>query len=128
MQQFEDNSVAVPCKVLFASASPPVLDLILERIKEIYPDLPLVVVSEFPPREGEWIPYHILRSWEENSDLIRWRLRSRDVRISAVILEPRVPYWRLRGLGFALSPWRFLAFNEHGSHFMLRPRSVPAIC
>jgi len=114
-------------KVLFASGSEPVVALVLGKFREIYPELPLIVVSEFPAPEGEWIPYHLKRSWQENRDLIAARLAGRSVRLSAVILEPRIPHWRLRALGFALAPLRFLAFNETGGHFMLRPRSVPTI-
>jgi GT2 family glycosyltransferase/glycosyltransferase involved in cell wall biosynthesis len=114
-------------KVLFASGSDPVVTLVLERFRKIFPELPLIVVSEFPATEVEWIPYHIRRSWAENRDLIRARLEGRRVRLSAVILEPRIPHWRLRALGFALAPLHFLAFNETGEHFMLRPRSIPTM-
>ncbi|HXP85797.1 MAG TPA: glycosyltransferase [Bryobacteraceae bacterium] len=114
-------------KILFASGSDAVVAQTIQRLKLILPDLPLVVVSEFPPPEGEWIPYHIRRSWSENYGLVRWRLRGRAVRISAVILEPRTPYWRMRALGLALAPLRFLAFNDAGGHFMLRPRSIPTM-
>lgn len=99
----------------------------LERFRTIFPDVPLVVVSEFAPRDVEWIPYHIRRSWNENRDLIRAKLAGRRIRLAAVILEPRIPHWRLRALGFALAPLHFLAFNETGEHFMLRPRSVPTM-
>jgi GT2 family glycosyltransferase/glycosyltransferase involved in cell wall biosynthesis len=47
--------------------------------------------------------------------------------LAAVILEPRIPHWRLRALGFATAPLHFLAFNETGEHFMLRPRSIPTM-
>jgi GT2 family glycosyltransferase/glycosyltransferase involved in cell wall biosynthesis len=114
-------------KVLFASGSDPVVALVRERFRAIFPELPLVVVSEFPVTDGEWIPYHIRRTWVENRDLIQARLGNRRVRLAAVILEPRVPHWRLRALGFTLAPLHFLAFNETGEHFMLRPRSVPTI-
>jgi hypothetical protein len=114
-------------KVLFASGSDPVVTLVLERFRTIFPELPLVVVSEFPVTDAEWIPYHIRRTWKENRDLIRARLAGRHVRLAAVILEPRIPHWRLRALGFALAPLHFLAFNEAGEHFMLRPRSLPTI-
>ncbi|HYV62653.1 MAG TPA: hypothetical protein VE958_08255, partial [Bryobacteraceae bacterium] len=114
-------------KVLFASASDPVVARTLERFRAIFPDLPLVVVSEFPAPEGEWIPYHLRRSWSENRDLIRARLAGRRIRLAAVILEPQIPHWRLRALGFALAPLHFLAFNETGQHFMLRPRSIPTM-
>jgi GT2 family glycosyltransferase/glycosyltransferase involved in cell wall biosynthesis len=122
-------STSQSVKVLFASASEPVIALAMERFRTIFPELPLVVVSEFAPplalQDVEWIPYHIRRSWSENRDLIRARLKGRRIRLAAVILEPRIPHWRLRALGFALAPLHFLAFNETGEHFMLRPRSVP---
>jgi GT2 family glycosyltransferase/glycosyltransferase involved in cell wall biosynthesis len=111
-------------KVLFASASDAVVALALERFRKIFPELPLVVVSEFPPLEAEWIPYHIRRSWRENRELIQAKLGGRRIRLAAVILEPRIPHWRLRALGFALAPLHFLAFNETGQHFMLRPRDT----
>ncbi|MCU1335571.1 MAG: glycosyl transferase, family 2 [Bryobacterales bacterium] len=121
------TSTSQSVKVLFASASDPVVALALERFRGIFPELPLVVVSEFPVPEAEWIPYHIRRSWRENRELIQARLAGRRIRLAAVILEPRIPHWRLRALGFALAPLHFLAFNETGEHFMLRPRSVPTM-
>ena len=114
----------IEVKVLFASASDPVVALILERFRAIFPEVPLVVVSEFPVSDAEWIPYHIRRTWKENRDLIQARLAGRRVRLAAVILEPRIPHWRLRALGFATAPLYFLAFNETGEHFMLRPRDT----
>ena len=114
-------------KVLFASASDHVVALALEQFRGIFPELPLVVVSEFPPSEGEWIPYHIRRTWSENRDLILAKLGGRRIRLAAVILEPRIPHWRLRALGFTLAPLHFLAFNETGQHFMLRPRDAPTM-
>ncbi len=114
-------------KVLFASGSDEVIARVLERTKTILPELPLVVVSEFPPGEGEWIRFHVKRKWRENRALVRAKLAGRRIRIAAVILEPRTPYWGLRTLGFAMAPLYFLAFNEEGEHFMLRPRSVSTI-
>jgi len=116
------NTQAV--KVLFASGSDSVIALTVQRFLAIFPELPLVVVSEFPVTDAEWIPYHIHRTWNENRELIRWRLAGRRIRLAALILEPRVPHWRLRALGFATAPLYFLAFNETGEHFMLRPRDT----
>jgi len=99
----------------------------MERFRAIYTEVPLLVVSEFPVTDAEWIPYHIRRTWTENRDLIRAKLVGRRIRLAAVILEPRTPHARLRALGFVIAPLRFLAFNETGEHFMLRPRSLPAI-
>lgn len=114
-------------KVLFASGSEPVIARVVERLKSIFPDLPLAVVAEFKPPAGEWIPYHVKRGWRENREFIQAKLGNRKIRIGAVILEPRTPFWTLRWIGFTLAPLYFLAFNELGEHFMLRPRSAPTI-
>lgn len=114
-------------KVLFASGSAAVIARTVARFKNLLPELPLVVVAEFQPPEGEWIPWHLKRSWAENRAWVRSKLGARKVRLAAVILEPRTPYWGLRLLGFAIAPLYFLAFNENGEHFMLRPRSIPSI-
>ena len=114
-------------KVLFASGSDAVIAQTLERFSAIYPETPLVVVSEFPPAQGEWIPYHIRRSTRENLALARFKLAGRRIRVAAIILEPRTPHRRLRWMGLQLAPWRMLAFNETGQHFRLRPDNLPVI-
>ena len=96
-------------------------------MRRILPELPLIVMAEFEVADVEWIPYHIKRSLSENLQLIRARLGRRQVRISAVILDHKSPYKRLRWAGFRLAPARFLAFNENLDHFMLRPGSMPTI-
>jgi GT2 family glycosyltransferase/glycosyltransferase involved in cell wall biosynthesis len=75
---------------------------------------PLVVVSEFPPPHGEWIPYHIHRSWEENRALIRSSLGDRPISEAIILMEPRAPYWRLRALAVSLAPLRFQIHDEFG--------------
>ena len=116
-----------PVKVLFASGSDDLIPTAIERLKALYPELETEVVSEFPPPEGRWTQYHVNRSFWENLALCRSRFRGRKIRLAAVILQPRMPYWKLRFLALALAPWNFLAFNEDFGHFMLRPRSLPVI-
>jgi len=88
----------------------------------------MIVVSEFEiPGAGEWIPYNHKRGASENLASIRARLGHRQVGLSAVVLDPKSPYGKLRWIGFRLSPSRFLAFNEGMNHFMLRPASIPTI-
>ncbi|HLG96854.1 MAG TPA: glycosyltransferase [Bryobacteraceae bacterium] len=114
-------------KVLFASGSEDLIPTAIEHMRELLPELPLVVVSEFPPEHERWIAFPVARGFFENFSLLRWHFRDKHVRLSAVILQPRMPYWRMRLIGFLLSPWNFLAMNESFGHFMLRPRSVPTI-
>ena len=114
-------------KVFFASGSEDLIPTAIEHMREIFPEIPLVVVSEFPPQGVAWIPYPVSRGFWENLALFRWHFRGRKIRISAVILQPRMPYWRMRFVAFFLSPWNFLAFNENFGHFMLRPVSAGTI-
>ncbi|MGH9557964.1 MAG: glycosyltransferase family 2 protein, partial [Bryobacteraceae bacterium] len=114
-----------PVKVLFASGSLAVVAQTVERMTEIFPGLKLLVVSEFPPPAGEWVRYHIKRSLGENCALVHASLKGRGIQIGAMILEPRIPHWKLRLLGLRLAPAHLLIFNETGAHFALRPRGIP---
>ncbi len=114
-------------KVLFASGSEDLIPTAIEHMRNIFPEIPLVVVSEFAPSGVDWIPFPVSRGFRENLALFRWHFRGRKIRISAVILQPRMPYWRMRCIAFFLAPWNFLAFNESFGHFMLRPVSAGTI-
>jgi len=114
-------------KVLFASGSEDLIPEAIEHLKAIYPELPLEVVAEFAPPEGRWTPYYPVRSFWENLARCRASFRGKNIRIAAIILQPRMPYWQLRFLAFALAPWNLLAFNENFGHWMLRPQSLPII-
>jgi GT2 family glycosyltransferase/glycosyltransferase involved in cell wall biosynthesis len=96
--------------VLFGSASRRVVSETLARLD----GLDLVVVSEFPPETGEWIPYHIHRSWSENRALIQARLAGREIEKAIILTEHKTPYWRLRALAVSLAPGRFFIINEVG--------------
>jgi glycosyltransferase involved in cell wall biosynthesis/GT2 family glycosyltransferase len=111
-------------KVLFASGSEDLIPTAIQRMRELLPELPLVVVSEFPPEHSRWIPFPVSRGLWENLALCRWHFRDKNIRLCAVILQPRMPYWRMRFIAFLLAPWNFLAFNEGFGHFMLRPQSA----
>ncbi len=98
-------------------------------MRNIYPGLPLCVVSEFPPadRDVRWVRYQIDRPLRHNLARCRAAFRGSSIRLAAVMLTPNVPLRRLRVLALLLAPLNVLAFNEDLNHFMLRPRSVPAI-
>ncbi|MEY2393703.1 MAG: hypothetical protein QOF94_48 [Acidobacteriaceae bacterium] len=107
-------------KVLFASGSEDLIPNAIEQMQKLFPELPLVVVSEFPVSGARWIPYPASRGLRENWALFRWHFRDEHIRLSAVILQPRTPYRRMRLIAFLLAPRNFLAFNENFGHFMLR--------
>ena len=114
-------------KVAFASGTAELNPQLVDRLANIYPELPLYVVSEFAPDKGEWIPYHPYRSWRENMDACHAALQGKRIRLAAVLLVPQMPYRRMRLMALALSVRGFLAYNENLDSFMLRPRSLPAI-
>jgi GT2 family glycosyltransferase/glycosyltransferase involved in cell wall biosynthesis len=121
--------VSETIKVAFASGTDDLNRKLVSRMREIYPELPLWVVSEFPPEEEgvRWIPYHVARSFRENMARARAMLGARTLRLAGVLLVPDVPYRRMRLMALLLSPVGFIAFNENLNDFMLRPRSLPAI-
>lgn len=114
-------------KVAFASGTRELNPQLVDRLAEIYPELPLYVVSEFAPHRGEWIPYHPYRTWRENMDACRAALGEKTIRLAAVLLVPNMPYRRMRLMALVLSVRGFLAYNENLDSFMLRPRSLGGI-
>jgi polysaccharide biosynthesis protein PslH len=116
-------------KVVFASGTDDLNARLIERMRNIYPGLPLCVVSEFQPadRDVRWVRYQIDRPLRHNLSRCRAAFRGCSIRLAAVMLTPGVPLRRLRLLALLLAPWKVLAFNEDLNHFMLRPRSIPAI-
>ena len=116
-------------KVAFLSGTPELNRLLIEHTRAIYPELPLWVVSDFPPEDSSlpWIRYRIGQSFGENYARCREALRGYQIRIAAVMLVPNVPFRRMRLLALTLSPRGFVAFNENLNHFLLRPGQLPSI-
>jgi GT2 family glycosyltransferase/glycosyltransferase involved in cell wall biosynthesis len=118
-----------PIKLVFTSGTDDLNRLLVDRMRQIFPELPLWVVSDFPPEDGElkWIPWRLGRGFRENLAGCREELRGYRVRLAGVMLVPNVPFRRMRLAALLLSPAGFLAFNENLNNFMLRPRCLPAI-
>ena len=115
-------------KVAFASGTDDLNARLIERMRQIFPELPLYVVSEFQPDDADlkWIRYNAGRGFE-NMARCRAAFRGKSIRLAAVMLVPNVPFRAMRLMAFLLAPLNFLAFNENLNNFMLRPRSIPAI-
>jgi GT2 family glycosyltransferase len=116
-------------KVAFASGTDDLNAKLIARMREFFPELPLVVVSEFPTSEEHggqpevtWVAYHANRGFFENLARCRAALRGKSIRLAGVLLVPNVPYRRMRLLAFVLAPLQFLAVNENLDHWMIRPR------
>ena len=116
-------------KLAFASGTDGLNRRLIEHLRAIYPELPLWVVSDFPPEDAalKWIRYRVNRPFAENLRRCREEVRGHTIRLAGVMLVPNVPFRRMRLLALVLSPRAFLAFNENLNHFMLRPGSIPAI-
>jgi glycosyltransferase involved in cell wall biosynthesis/GT2 family glycosyltransferase len=99
-------------KVAVASGSEEVTARFIMRVREVMPELPLYVISEFPPSDGNWIPYHLRRSLAENYARSRGILQGKEVQYAAALFESPKPYGRLRILGLLLAPLHFAAFDE----------------
>jgi len=119
----------VPERVLVAAASgsEDLIPTLIEKMREIQPDAPLYVISEFPVEGIHWIPFHVKRTFNQNLDLCLSTLKNKEIIFTGLILQPNMPYWQLRWIAFRLGGLRTLFFNEQLDHFMLRPRSVPVI-
>ncbi|MBK7927488.1 MAG: glycosyltransferase [Bryobacterales bacterium] len=114
-------------KVAFCSGSEDLWPEFIEHMKQIRPDLPLIVVSEFPIPGEDCLPWHIARSLQHNIDKLSWHFRHSRIVLCALILQPRMPYWPMRRAALHFGRLNTLFFNENLNHFMLRPRSLPVI-
>ena len=114
-------------KVAFASGTDDLNVRLIAHLRRIFPELPLYVVSEFPPAESGvvWVRYQggLLENWAR----CRSVFHGKSIRLAGVLLVPGVPFRRMRLLALLLAPFYFLAVNENLNDFMLRPRSLPAI-
>lgn len=121
--------MGVRIKVAIASGSDNLIPILLQKMAEIQPDLPLFVVSEFAPSIAgvRWIRWFPGKKSADNAARLDAALAGCDVVLAAVILQPRLPYWTMRLAAFRRWPLRLMIFNENLDHFMLRPRSIPAI-
>jgi glycosyltransferase involved in cell wall biosynthesis len=114
-------------KVAFASGTDDLNARLIARMREIFPDLPLYVVSDFRPADSDlhWVRYQggLLENWAR----CRSAFRGKSIRLAGVLLVPDVPFRRMRLLALILAPLYFLAVNENLNDFMLRPGSLPAM-
>ncbi len=114
-------------KVAFASGTDDLNARLIARMREVFPDLPLYVVSDFRPADQDlqWVRYQggMLENWAR----CRSAFRGKSVRLAGVLLVPNVPFRRMRLLALILAPLYFLAVNENLNDFMLRPGSLPAM-
>jgi GT2 family glycosyltransferase/glycosyltransferase involved in cell wall biosynthesis len=114
-------------QIAFASGSEDLIPTLIEQMRALRPELPLYVVSEFPVKDGIWVPYRIGRSLREQLARYRAYFTGKQVILAGLIVQPRMPYWTMRFVPLLLWPLQAVVFNENLDHFMFRPRSAPVI-
>ena len=100
----------------------------IEHMQAIFPEFPLdrrvgISARAFPLDSIS----RRARSFARTSPCAAGIFRDKQVRLSAVILQPRMPYWRMRLIGFLISPRTSSRSMRTTGHFMLRPRSAGTI-
>lgn len=113
--------------VAFASGGEQYVTGFVEKAREVAPDLPYFVVSEFPPASGRWIPYMPRRTEEQNLARITDALGGAEIVHAALLCDVRKKYWPMRRIAFRLASMRLLCFNEHMDHVPLHPRAAGAV-
>ena len=113
--------------VAFASGSEDLIETLLDNLEAVAPGLPLYVVAEFAPPRGKWIPWCLGRTLKQNRERVADALRYKQIVWTALLLQPRMPYWPMRLAALLASPRRVLCFNENLDHFALHPRSAISI-
>jgi len=113
----------------FASTGEDRIPALLEQLQAVLPETQLILVSESPPPPAfarvEWIPWFPRRTLRQNIARIRSDLRGRRLVWTALVLDRQLPYWPMRAAALWISRGRLLLFNEHLTHFALRPGDAP---
>ncbi len=114
-------------KVAFASGTDDLNARLIARMRQVFPQLPLYVVSDFEPedKDVQWVRYQggMRENWARSRDAFR----GKSIRLAGVLLVPNTPFRRMRLLALILAPFYFLAVNENLGEFMLRPGSLPVM-
>ena len=82
-------------------------------LEGLRPGLPVVTVSEFPVGLARWIPYHPKQTRRDNLATIRLQLEGLPIGSACLLIAPRVPFWKLRAIAFAVSGTRLEVYDEH---------------
>jgi GT2 family glycosyltransferase/glycosyltransferase involved in cell wall biosynthesis len=99
-------------KLAFASGTAELNRGMLDHFASNPPDLPLVVVAEFAPHRGEWIPYHVPRSVKENTAAIRAAVAGRGIGAAAMVLAPGTALAKMRIIALTMAPASLIAYDE----------------
>jgi GT2 family glycosyltransferase/glycosyltransferase involved in cell wall biosynthesis len=99
-------------RIVFASGPAPVNREVIERVAAAQPALPLLVVAEFEPHRGEWIPWHVLRGLRENLAAVKAAIGDRRIETAAMVLAPSVPLAKMRRAAKSVAGGVLIAYDE----------------
>lgn len=111
--------------LVFASCSEDLVESLIDETEKLAPGLPTLVVSEFAPPRGEWVPYRLSWSLEDNRKTLLAKLKGRSPGLVSILLQPNMPFWPMRRMGWQIRKYGLVVFNENIHHFSLRPSSIP---
>ena len=77
------------------------------------PELPLLVVAEFEPPRGEWAPWHMRRSYNDNFAALRAEIGNRRVAGAALVFAPGIPLSGMGRAAHAIARRRLITFDEN---------------
>jgi O-antigen biosynthesis protein len=99
--------------LVFASGTAALNRELIDRFADANPDLPLVVVAEFKPHKGEWIPYHVRRSFQENRQSTRAAIGGRKIGAAALVIAPGTRLAKMRVLALVSAPGKLIIHDEN---------------
>ena len=99
-------------RVVFASGIAELNEAMLAHFAPLREDLPLYVVAEFKPEAGEWIPWHVHRSFDQNLTSVKAALADKRIEQAAVAFDRRSALGDLRRAAQVLAPSVLIAYDE----------------
>jgi GT2 family glycosyltransferase/glycosyltransferase involved in cell wall biosynthesis len=99
-------------RIVFASGPAAVNREVIDRLAAAQPKLPLLVVAEFEPHRGEWIPWHVLRGFDENLAAVKAAIGDRRIETAAMVLAPAGPLARMRLAAKRVAGGVLVAYDE----------------
>ncbi len=101
-----------PVRVVFASGIAELNLAMLAHFAALRPELPLYVVAEFKPEAGEWIPWHVHRTFDQNLAYVKAALAGRRIEVAAAAFDGRSALGDLRRAAQALAPGVLTTYDE----------------
>jgi GT2 family glycosyltransferase/glycosyltransferase involved in cell wall biosynthesis len=99
--------------IVFASGSERLNRELIDRVAAQHPELPLFVVGEFEPHQGQWIPYHVFRRFNENLAAIRAAIGTRRIAFADLVFDPAIPHRKMRLAAAIVAPWTVIGWGKY---------------